>query len=227
MKPRNYFIELYLIILLGLACSASRAAITGQWDFKNGDLSATIGQPLGYLDSDTQTGTKFGTTASFGIPGISGQAVKVMQFPATTSPSGGYDVPTGAAANGGGSQVNEWTVIMDVYYPPKSAGATRALIDTDFSPNPEFYVNSSDQIGFDGGAFGGAVTTNGWHRLAFTVNTSGVISSFVDGVKANSQNAPGGIDGRFSMGPDFYLLNGDTNQTAPGYISSLQIRDEA
>jgi len=216
----------YSSILAIASSMPGRAAITGQWDFKNGDLSATLGQPINFLDADTQAGTAFGTTASFGIPNIGSQAVKVMKFPATTSTAGGFDVPTGAAPNGGGNQVNQWTVIMDVYFPPSSSGVERALIESDFTINPEFYINTDNQVGFDGGAFAGAITTNDWHRIAFAADTSGTITSFVDGAKVNEQNAPGGLDGRFSLGPDFYLFSGDVNQTAVGYISSLQVRDE-
>ena len=61
--------------------SSSKAAITGQWDFKSGNLKATIGQDLQYLDSDTQSGTHFGSTTSLGIPNIAGVATNVMGFP--------------------------------------------------------------------------------------------------------------------------------------------------
>ncbi len=221
-------------VLLGLAGAALltplplvHGSVTGQWDFKRGDLSATIGQPMSSLDIDTQTGTHFGTTASFGVPAIGGQSVAVMQFPATTSPSGGFDVFTGAASNGGGALINQWTVIMDVYYPPASDGVMRSLIHrSDLTGNPEFYINSSDQVGFDTGAFSGAVTTNGWHRIVFSVDTATTISTYLDGVKVDEENTPGGLDGRFALGQDFFLFNGDTNQTALGYIASLQFRDE-
>src|SRR5437764_526782 len=46
---------------------SSHAAITGQWDFKAGNLNATIGADMGYLDAPTQSGTLFGTTAALGI----------------------------------------------------------------------------------------------------------------------------------------------------------------
>jgi hypothetical protein len=44
---------------------ASTTTVTGQWDFENGDLSATVGEPLVYLDGTdglTAAGTQFGTT---------------------------------------------------------------------------------------------------------------------------------------------------------------------
>jgi hypothetical protein len=47
------------------------AAITGQWDFKSGDLSATTGLPLEFFDypgGDTDQQTVFGTTAAWVCP---------------------------------------------------------------------------------------------------------------------------------------------------------------
>src|SRR5437588_41795 len=104
-------------LLLAFGCSFSIAlrahgAITGQWDFKSGNLQATIGQDLHYLDSDTQSGTHFGSTASFGIPNIAGVVTNVMSFPKAMTENGGYLGPVGASANAGGSLVNQYTVIM-------------------------------------------------------------------------------------------------------------------
>ena len=63
-----------------------------------------------YLDSDTQTRTQFGTTTSFGILPIGGQATNVMKFPQATTEFGGFTAPIGAAPNNGGSYVNLYTV---------------------------------------------------------------------------------------------------------------------
>ena len=60
-----------LATLAGLSLSA-HAAITGQWDFDT-DLSARIGLPIGILEGGggpVEAGTAFGTTTSFGIPGM-------------------------------------------------------------------------------------------------------------------------------------------------------------
>src|SRR5687767_2599064 len=93
---------------------------TGQWDFNNGNLAATVGDPLGYLDGpggQTAQNTQFGSTTSFGIPDIGGQAPLVMKFPANTNANLGYSIPTPVAANGGGNFVNDWTLLMDVLFP--------------------------------------------------------------------------------------------------------------
>src|SRR5437867_13155181 len=89
----------------------------GQWDFNSGNRSATVGAPLTFADgpgSATDLGTAFGSTTAFGIPLISGSNALVMKFPAATGAMG-YNMPT-PDANGGGSLVNEYTIIFDVLY---------------------------------------------------------------------------------------------------------------
>jgi hypothetical protein len=54
------------------------AFVTGQWDFNQGDLRATVGQPLQYFDSTVQADTSFGTMTSLGISDIAGQPANVM-----------------------------------------------------------------------------------------------------------------------------------------------------
>src|SRR5215213_1160737 len=87
------------------AVMSSQAAVIDQWDFDNGDLSATLGPDLEYFDTDVQANTAFGTTTNFGIPDINGTPAKVMQFPALV-PFGGYKMFSNAAANGGGGYIN-------------------------------------------------------------------------------------------------------------------------
>src|SRR6185369_9543675 len=115
MKIHSRLIQLVagVITFAGLT-TAGNAAITGQWDFKAGNLAATIGTELAYLDALTQDGTVFGTTTALGIPNIAGQVTNVMGFPKLTDEFGGYYLPPGAVANGGGANINRYTVIMDV-----------------------------------------------------------------------------------------------------------------
>ena len=89
---------------LSLVCLVSlRAEITGQWDFEN-DLLATVGNDLEYFDGPdgpTEQETKFGTTATFGIPGIDGAVASVMKT-AKNSSSMGYLIRPDLPGNGGG-----------------------------------------------------------------------------------------------------------------------------
>ena len=56
--------------------------IRGLWSFDNGDLSASVGSSLEYLDGPdgaTAGATEFGTTDSFELPGIQGESAAVMK----------------------------------------------------------------------------------------------------------------------------------------------------
>src|SRR5690349_23893183 len=114
--------HLLLAGTLALAfCSASSVMgqALGQWDFNSSNLAQTAGANLGdlsYADANTTTATAFGTASSFGIPSIAGSNAVVMRFPINTNGMG-YLMPTPPNANGGGTLVNNWTLIMDVLYP--------------------------------------------------------------------------------------------------------------
>ncbi len=65
---------------------AQDTRVTGQWDFDQGDLRATVGQDLQYGDATMPGQTSFGTTTSFGIPDLGGVPAKVMKYTRNESP---------------------------------------------------------------------------------------------------------------------------------------------
>jgi len=215
------------VAAFALQLPISHAAVTGQWDFKQGDLRATIGLDLQYLDSDTQTGAKFGTTASFGIAAINGVSTNVMFFPQIPDSSGGLLATVGASANGGGFYVNQYTVIMDVYYPTNSSGQPRTLFLTDNSGG-DFMVDQNNAIGFSGGSFDGVLTPNAWHRVAVTVDTTGSMSKYIDGVQVGTaQPTPGGLDGGYSISSSISLFDDANTNSQAGYVASVQFQDQS
>jgi hypothetical protein len=218
---------------LALTCCA-HAAVVGQWDFEQGNLSPTVGNaPIEYADGaggTTEQGTQFGTTTALGIPDIGGQPARVMRFDAFLKPAG-YNLPTPLVANGGGSLVNQWTLIMDVLYPTGSDLKYRALIDTDSwnTADADFFVGPNNGVGISG-QYDGKVTPDQWHRIAFTVDQAeGVnqIKKYVDGELVGTQKA-GGLDGRWGFSPAYWavLFADDDGEVAPGYVNSIQLRDE-
>src|SRR5687768_5046633 len=112
-----------------------------------------------------------------------------MKF-GTNGVSRGYLVPVKFVANGGGANVNKWTIIMDLSFPAGSAGKRRALVQTD-PANPagddaEFYINESNALG-TADNFRGNIPADTWVRLAFVADLSanpGVVKTFINGVKA-------------------------------------------
>ena len=224
---KNYVRQIALAFLCALLLSpAARAAITGQWNF-DANLSASIGQPIYALDSDTDAGSSFGTTTSFGIPNIGGEVAKVMKFPKTVAASGGYGVPTGALPNGGGALVNVYTIIMDVLFPEASQNKRRSLADISLSGDAEYAIQADNGIG-SGSSSDGKIVSNTWHRIVFAADlsaTPAVVDKYIDGVKVGSERVSG-LDSTLALYDLLYLFSDDNDESEAGYINSLQIRDE-
>jgi hypothetical protein len=212
--------QISVTIILGLGISAN-AAVTGQWDFNSGDLSATTGTDLAYR-GDTAASTIF-TTATIG-----GNSANVMNFPATT-PTQGYTMTHGMAPNGGGSFVNQWSLIMDIMYPTASSGAWRALLQTNEGNgnDGDLFVNPGNGIG-TGGQYAGAIVADTWHRVAFvfdlTLGPGLQLRKFIDGSLVGTQSA-GSLDGQFGLDPTALLFTDEDNETKAGFVNSIQIHD--
>ena len=83
-----------------------------------------------YLDGPgglTQQGTHFGTTTGLGVADIGGQPAKVMEVPGDVIRQIGYVMTHGIAPNGGGTRVNQYTLIMDVFVDTTGPGAASLL----------------------------------------------------------------------------------------------------
>jgi hypothetical protein len=221
-----------------LSVFESTAKVTGQWDFDQGDLRATVGIALAPYDDQVGGATQFGTTASFGIPDIGGKSANVMLVPETVSPMTGYLLKHGAAANGGGLYVNQYTLIMDVLYPASSDARYRVFLQTSANNgnDGDFFVNGANGIGISGN-YQGVISPDAWHRVAFAVDLAGpgpfpVVAKFIDGVKVGEQTLSAGVDGRWSLNtasdataPYALLFADDDGDNALTYVNSVQFLD--
>ena len=210
---------LTVTLILGLAASG-RAAVTGQWDFDSGDLSATTGTALDYYNGDT-TGTTFSTTT------INGSPAKVMGFPACTQTQG-YVMTHGIAANGGGSYVNQYTLIMDVMFPSASSGKWRTFLQTNTgnANDGDLFVNPNNGIGV-WGDYTGTIVADTWHRVAFVFDLSlstSRLMKYIDGTFVGAQDLEG-VDGTWSLDPTALLFTDNDGDTAAGFVNSIQIHD--
>ncbi|HEX5223345.1 MAG TPA: LamG-like jellyroll fold domain-containing protein [Verrucomicrobiae bacterium] len=228
---------------------APAAFVTGQWDFNQGDLSATFGEPLQYFDATVQTDTSFGTTTSFGISDIAGAPANVMYFAPSASWWGGYVMTHGIGGNGGGTNANQYTLIFDLLCPSSSLGGYRALFQTDPSntdDDADAFFNPGNGLGISQ-TYQGTLTGDEWHRvtLAFDL-TKREFGKYIDGT--NVLNGPigtaplgihdaqylsnsgdplvgGGVDLRWSLKSTALLLADQDGDLLPMYISSVQIRN--
>jgi hypothetical protein len=245
MRCSKPLIHLFaLVMALGISNSVV-AAIRGQWDFQTGDLRATTGIDLAYLDgpgNETAQQTVFGTTTALGLPDIGGQPAHVLGFPSAL-PYMGYLMYPNMAPNGGGAFVNQYTLIFDLLFPEASGEKWRALIQIDDPTNAndaDVFINPAGAIGI-AGQYHGTVQLNTWHRLALVFDLAAeggpILRKYLDGVMVGQQILGEGVDGRWALSPiggmfgDSALLFTDNNEAGdhvqPGFVSSIQAHDAA
>ena len=215
----------------GIPFFVPQSSVTGQWDFES-NLAATVGKPLEYFDGaggETETKTQFGSTTDLGIPNIGGQPARVMVVPGDLSNKIGYKMHHGIAPNGGGTKVNQYTLIYDVLLGSQGPGAASLIQIDDLN-------NSNDgDLFWQGGNFGqgqggyvgtGIFTPGEWHRVAIAVDLTtspGVITKFVDGVKQDDWKTDG-LDGRRALNPFAILFaDGDADERRVWYVNSVQV----
>jgi hypothetical protein len=222
----------------GIPIATPQTTVKGQWDFNRQNLAPTIGSALEYFDGpagETANGTQFGTTTSFGIFDIAGQPADVMSVPGTLSDQVGYIMRHGIGANGGGSRVNQYTLIYDLYWSSVPPGFA-SFINYDLSnqSDGDFFFRVADG-GFGQGGDGYEGDTQmmleRWHRVAFGVDMAAnppVVTKFLDGVKHADQLMPNNqLDGdRRSMLVDGAVLFGDNgDERGVCYVNSIQVRE--
>jgi hypothetical protein len=210
----------------------------GQWDFNSSNLTATVGSDLTFLDGTggaTDLNTAFGTNTSFGISAIGGTNAIIMRFPAATNGMG-YNMPT-PAANGGGSTVNQYTYILDVFYPAASSAKIRPLIRTYALGATEEYliVDATGAVGPAvlgsggiNGPFVGGLQPDTWIRLGVVVTAGGSTRVYTNGVEMGSFTG-GALNGFLALDQNSTALILATTGTnaALGYVNSIQLRDVA
>jgi YVTN family beta-propeller protein len=209
---------------------ANPPEVTGQWDFDQGDLRATVGTDLEYVQ-DTQNITAFPWVT------INGQPARVMAF-GSNSVTQGFYLRHGASPNGGGEFVNQYTLIMDVMYPAQSTDQWRALFQTDpfnhLGNDAEFYAGNEHTLPDAGGIgtenlFNGHLLADTWYRIAFAVDLTAQgnaqLTKYINGTKVASQPLSGGVDGRYALGPTALLFTagmGSGGLTPSGFVNSIQ-----
>ncbi len=198
---------------------AAQAQDVGLWQF-NGNLnSANGGDPI----VESFVSGEFGTTESFGIGPINGDVAQVMKFPAVTEEDTGFVMPV---PDGMGNS-NQYSFMVDIYYPAASNSSARGLADNtpDFA-GAELSINANNAVA--AGGTSGVINPDTWHRVIVTVDGENqLISRYIDGVLTgtspiSSDDLPFGpytLDTQLDV-----ILFGFTTE---GYVNSVQLRGEA
>lgn len=151
--------------------------LVGQWKFDDSSNleKATIGEDLVAKDKSGGSGSHSAVT---GINAGDG---------AVLTASGSYfELIHNLPATGGGSKVNNYTLIFDLNVPATSFGSYTNLFHTrlDISGDGSIYISPSG--GFWGNGVGssgaGAIQPDTWHRIVVTVK-EGDYRAYIDGQK--------------------------------------------
>jgi len=222
-----------------ITTGGSVTTVTGQWDFDAGDLRATVGQPLAYLDpafdgpaGSSANKTQFGTCSSLGVDLINGKDARVMRVPGDLDRRIGYVMEHGIAPNGGGTKVNQFTLIMDVRVDTSGPGAASLLqIDSLNNSNDGdlFWQGSNFGQGTGGYNGKGTFTAGVWHRVAAAYDLAAnppVVTKYVDGIKQDDWTAGNSLDAaRRALLPTAILFgDGDQDERRTMWVNSIQIR---
>jgi hypothetical protein len=181
------------------------SGMTGLWRFQNSadKLKATYGVDL--TTSNPDNSAWFSGPWTVIEPGLSdGGVVQERSWDyLTVNPS--------FTANGGGSYVNQYTVLID-YVQTSGATAWNSLFQTSWGGNDndgDLFTDGAGHIGI--GAAGYSTLTydaSTWHRIAWSIDNGNFFRVYVDGTLFLDGIAQA-VDGRFSLYPDRFNLFAD------------------
>jgi hypothetical protein len=210
--------------------------VAGQWNFLAGDIYATVGRDLEYFDPDgsglTQSKTRFGTTTELGVPDIKDQPTKIMEVPGDLDRRIGYVMYHGIPPNGGGTRVNQFTLIMDILVHTEGAFSASLInmSETNNTTDGDLFWQQGDFGQGSDGYYGQHQFTDGeWHRICAAYDEAAnppVVTKFVDGIKQDDWTANQGFDNpRRTLLPSAILFgDGDADERRMMWVSSIQIR---
>ncbi len=196
-------------------CSAQVA----QYDF-NGSLSSSVGGAVlvtGFAAPAVNAGVTFSNVT------ISGQSAQVAALTRGTF----LRMNHGLGTNGGGTLLNQYTLIMDVNFPSRISGwSVFYQSNTNNTDDGEWFVNSAGGVGISGN-YGGSVPTNTWNRCAVVVDqVAGTFTSFINGGQVQ-QNTGLSLDGRWALNPQVLLFADENQENSPVLVNSVQLRPYA
>jgi hypothetical protein len=202
MKRLSFWI---LILMLTLQAQAGVPEPKGLWEFNASDpLSAAVGAPLEIVGSAQN------------IAGISAEDGTI-----SIGEGSYYICRHGIAPNGGGAKVNEWTLLIDFWYPPSSLSDPPNGYNDLFQTDPtnaddsDWTIASSGAIGIGAvgysDAFGYTTQATTWYRMIVVVDNGVRHDLYIDGVEIFKGNQQG-IDGRFSLADTILLFAAGNNQ---------------
>ncbi|HKX62121.1 MAG TPA: hypothetical protein VJS65_09760, partial [Verrucomicrobiae bacterium] len=222
----------------GIPVAIPESNVTGQWDFNQGNLAATVGRALQYFDGpngSTATKTLYGTCTALGVSLLNGEDAQIMQVPGDLDRNIGYVMEHLIPPNGGGARVNQYTLIMDVMVNNAGTGAAALLQISSLNNTDDgdlFWQDNNFGQGENGYIGTGAFTPLVWHRVCAAYDEAAIpprVTKYVDGIFQDDWTANQGLDApRRALLPTAILFaDGDQDERRMMWVNSVQIRNGA
>jgi len=204
-------------VILALMCSSALASYpqpVGLWQFNDaGNINlATLGSNL------TEVGSHTFVT---GIDATDG---------AIYDPLSSYFICNhGIAANGGGSYVNEWSLMMDIKIPASSFGQWICLYQTNInnSNDGDCFIAGDGTIGvYETGYSTNHIESDKWYRVVISVDNGSFYKIYVNGILWLT-GSPRPLDGRFALDPQILFFADENGDDYPIICSKAAIWGQA
>ncbi|MFC4992838.1 cadherin domain-containing protein [Rubritalea tangerina] len=136
----------------------------------------------------------------------------------------------GIVANGGGSKVNEYTLVYDLKAPSSSVDQWRALFQTDVANSDDgeaFFRPTTGTVGDSSTGYSGwSVPIDTWFRLVVSVDNDSFYRIYADGQQILSGSTQG-IDGAYALEQTLILLGDNNGEDHDLDVSAIRIYDRA
>lgn len=210
MRSNSILLFYTLFVLSGI--SIAQDSLVGHWSFDNASnlTSAEVGRDLVLSGSHSITDGPSAEDGAINI-GIGSH----------------YIVPHDVDPNGGGNNVNEFSLVMDIKIP--ETGKWYCMYQTDLTNtnDGEWFINPSGYMGVgQTGYTADAIKPSEWYRLGISVKNGSHYKYYYDGHLLLNGN-PGDIDGRFSLSTAFILFGDENGEDAALDVADVKLFSRA
>lgn len=213
MNIHDLFFKIFFFLFFIFISTIANAqqwptSLVGRWTFDNPSnlLDATVGNDL------LLTGTH-----SL-VPGVNlvDQAVAI-------GVGSYYTCNHGIASNGGGSYVNEYSILFDIKIDNPNQYYSFIQTNQTNSNDGDLFINPNGQIGVSATGYSGfSLKANEWYRILITVDLGSSIRFYVDG-KLVLDGISQTVDGRFSLDPTLLFFADDNGEDHQIFVSQIAL----
>jgi hypothetical protein len=219
MKKAGITIFLFILTSTMVFAQLPQSGLKGQWAFDDSTnlTKATVGNDLK-------------------LEVMSGVTATQVAVPGPAAGNGAVDVPKGVyyrcthgiAPNGGGTKVNQYTLVFDFKKVTPNTWSTFFCTNTDVTADDgECFVNTTGHIGaYITGYSTDTIQTGVWYRFVIAADLGKSFDFYLDGKLFHNGGAQV-FDGRFALDTDLLFIGDNDGDDDDLDIAQLAIYDRA